>query len=114
MKTHINTHGWDICFFGGTDSAIGLEKSKTMMRIPPDIVAQAYKNITATNAGSTISNISQKCICSFISEQTSKAEMLNTLSHEIRHIVDIISEHGEVESPAELTGEITAHFADWV
>ena len=113
MKKFINICDWDIYFYHAEDCAEGLQRCKSM-HIPAKILAQAEENIKLKNAGSTLTNVSQKRICVLIAEQTSKAELLNTLSHEIRHIVDIITDGNGECSPANITGEITSYFADWV
>lgn len=114
MKKNLNIGKWNIIFYDGEDCKEGLQRCKTDLDVPEKIMAQAKSNSQKENCGSTISNISRKLIRVFVGPQTSKAEMLNTLSHEIRHVVDTIAEHTPIESAAELTGAITARFADWV
>ncbi len=113
MKKFVNICDWDIYFYHAEDCSEGLQRCKTM-NIPEKILMQAESNIKMQNAGSTLTNVSQKRICVLMGEQTSKAELLNTLSHEIRHIVDIITDKKSDCSPANITGEITSYFADWV
>lgn len=114
MKKNLNYGKWNIIFYSGEDTAQGLQRCKTDLDVPEKIMQQARANMETDNRGSTIANISRKLIRVFIGPQSSKAEMLNTLAHEIRHIVDTINEHTPVESVAELTGILMSRFADWV
>lgn len=82
-----------------------------------EVLQKSIENVRTHNCGSTICNVEAKKIIVMLGPQSSKAELLNTLSHEIRHVVDIIAAHTAPEdhvSPASITGEITSHFADWL
>ena len=80
------------------------------------ILQKTVENVKTQNCGSTICNEGERHIIVLLGPQSSKAELLNTLSHEIRHVVDIIALHCPEShtSPACITGEITSHFADWL
>lgn len=76
-----------------------------------DLWAKTQENMRAENHGSTI--VTDKHILVILSPQTSKAELLNTLAHETRHIVDSIVTDDK-RSAAELTGNIFSRFAEWL
>lgn len=77
-----------------------------------DLCSETEKNLKTENCGSTI--ITSKRAIVLLSKQTSKAELLNTFAHEVRHVVDAFIENMPGISPAQLTGDIFSHFADWL
>lgn len=77
-----------------------------------DFCAKTEKNLQTDNCGTTI--LTSKRAVVILSNQTSKAEMLNTFAHEVRHVVDAIIAETPGISPAQLTGDIFSHFADWL
>lgn len=116
MKKAIKIDDWHICAYCSPDSN---EKSEiadklTDFNVSNDMMKQVWDNLNHDNRGTTIANIRAKKILMLISHQTSKAEAINTISHEIRHVVDIICSDCGIEQAAHLTGEIAARFADWL
>lgn len=86
----------------------------TALRVSDSVKVQAFENLSHSNRGSTIANHTQRKILVLISPQTDKAQMLNTLAHEVRHVVDILCADCMEENTAHLSGEIMARFAEWV
>lgn len=77
-----------------------------------DFYAKTEANLNNENCGTTI--ITNNQILVLLSPQTSKGELLNTLAHETRHVVDsLVAENPEI-CPAQLTGDLFMHFADWL
>ena len=85
----------------------------TVRRMPKgaEFWAKTEKNLMSRNCGSTI--VTDKRVIVLIGPQDSKAELLNTLAHEVRHVVDSVAT-GAAKSPAQITGEIFSTFADWL
>ena len=75
-------------------------------------MSQADENLTHENRGSTIANKAQRKILVLIGPQTSSAEMLNTIAHEVYHVVGIVCEDCAKEHGAWLSGEIMMRMAD--
>lgn len=66
--------------------------------------------LSRKNKGYTYSNFTQHSTVVFISETTSPEQMYDTIQHELKHIVEHISEYYDVDSKSEeaayLQGEI--------
>ncbi len=89
------------------------EKLKKL-KVSDTVKVQAFENLNHENRGSTIANVTQKHILVLISPQTDKGQMLNTLAHEVHHVVDIICSDCTEENAAALSGEIMMRLAKLV
>ena len=76
-----------------------------------DLWTKTQENMRGQNHGSTI--ITSKHVLVVLSPQTSKAELLNTLAHETRHITDALAPEIDLPAP-EITGIIFSHYAEWL
>lgn len=114
MKKVIEIGDKKCCFFKDITPEEQTEINSMLTRWStsvPDLKEKVMENLNHDNRGATVGT--SKHIVVVLGPQTSKAELLNTLAHEIRHVVDIICADSN-HIPAELTGEIFSHFADWV
>jgi len=67
-------------------------------------------NRKCLNGAVTLSHTDRLLTLVFIYPTSSKVELINVLSHEIRHVVDRICQHNsieDIETPAYMTGYIT-------
>lgn len=112
MKIEMNIGGKSCVFFKDITPEERTYILSALKRITKDsaIIEKTTENLDAENRGTTIST--DKRVMVLIGPQSSKSEFLNTLAHEVRHVVDSLDIDNV--SPAQLTGEIFAHFADWV
>lgn len=112
MKKAIKINDWKVSFYANVnDEEIKEIQSKTK-NFSPEARIKINDNLINENRGTTIARPKHKCIMVIIGKQSSKSEMLNTLSHEIRHVVDILCQNCNIENAAEITGNLTAQFAD--
>ncbi len=116
MKKTLKIKDWHICLYSQVDGGEMAEINKKLsaLNVSDSVKVQAFENLSHSNRGSTIANSTQHRILALISNQTDKSQMLNTLTHEVRHIVDIICSECMEEDAAYLSGEIMARLADWV
>lgn len=66
----------------------------------------------AFNCGFTYSNKQNQAAVTYIGPTTSAAQFLNTWSHELRHIADVVTDSENGEPPAYLTGDICEKLKD--
>lgn len=113
MKIEIETLGKTCTFYKDitADELAEIRRLTNKWQKDGDLWAKTKKNLECENCGSTI--ITSKHILVVMSRQTSRSEFLNTLAHEVRHVVDTLTSDGQT-SPAQLTGHIFSHFADFV
>lgn len=84
---------------------------------PPKILRQVAGNLQAQkmDSGFTYSNKRLHCTVLVVGIHSSPAEFLNSLQHELRHLVDDVSDACGIpvrgEAVAYLTGDINAHIA---
>lgn len=112
MIKSIKINDWIIDFYIKINESDKNAIQSKIKKMTPEYQQKINDNLVNDNRGTTIANLSKKTICVLISNQTSKSEMLNTLSHEIRHVVDILCRNCNIEDAAYTTGEITSQFAD--
>lgn len=116
MKKQINIMDWQLCAYKDADSAEMKEINEklTALRVSDTHKVMAFENLSNENRGSTIANSTMRKILVLISPQSSREQNINTISHEIRHVVDILCAECNCEDAAHLTGEIAMRFTDWM
>ncbi len=116
MRKHLKVNDWHICVFASPDEGERAKIAERMvsMHVPQPQQDMLWENLEHTNRGTTIANSTQRKIIVAISPQADKSEMMNTISHELRHVVDILCVNCNLENAAELTGTIASHLAEWV
>ena len=85
---------------------------------PPKLLKRISRNLKSgkMDTGFTYSNKHLRCTVMVIGMHSSPSEFLNSLEHELRHLVDDISDAVHIpvrgEAVAYLTGDINSHIAE--
>lgn len=85
---------------------------------PPKLMKRIAKNLRSgkMDTGFTYSNKHLRCTVMVVGMHSSPAQFLNSLEHELRHLVDDISDAMKIpvrgEAVAYLTGDINSHIAE--
>lgn len=85
---------------------------------PPKLMKRIAENLRSgrMDTGFTYSNKQLRCTVMVVGQHSSPAQFLNSLEHELRHLVDDVSDAMNIpvrgEAVAYLTGDINSHIAE--
>jgi len=110
---YVGKNGWYVMVYYDIRTKSQLEEVKIALRTAgasDETVDEAVENLSYPDTGFTFSNFRMKFSAMFISRATSPEEMYDTIQHELKHVVEHISEYYDVDSKGEkaayLQGEI--------
>lgn len=116
ISRFITIHGWRVLFFFAVRNPDSLPIIRALRDAgaQTEITGRAQRLLESDrlNCGFTYSSREDKTAVTYIGPTTSAAQFLNTWSHELRHIADAVTEPGEREPPAYLTGDICEELKD--
>ena len=115
FKARIDFLDWDIQMVILSDEKDNINKFKSQQNIPDEEIKEIKDNLRSKceDGGVTFTNYSIRKIVIFIYPHKTELKMLDTISHEIYHVVKNVTKNHDIvdsETPAYLTGYLSSIF----